>query len=380
MTSSYKSRAWLVSGPKKASMEQFELSQVADDMAVLKVEACGICGSDKHIFLGHMPGFVFPTILGHEFIGTIVEMGKHANEKMCVFTGKLKVGDRVAVTPPLMPCGHCFYCCHMPHRPQLCNGDRGGFVFYGGTSIKYSPGLLGGFAEYVCLLPDSAIFQLPKEMPLKKAILVEPLANAIRAVGRAYNPGEASMGHGYGIGRSVMVLGAGPIGIMTIASLRYSGAGLIIVQELLESRLEMVKKFSADLYIDGKLPFEERLKLVQGATGGVGPDIVIEAAGIPVAFKEAIEFVRPGGKVIEVGHFTDTGSIDIHPDRICLRDIEIHGSFGYPQATFQDAISMLERTTLPVEDIVTHILPLDDMLKGMELLGSEGVGKVVLKP
>lgn len=189
------------------------------------------------------------------------------------------------------------------------------------------------------------------------------------------------MSHGYGVGRSAMVLGAGPIGLMAVVSLRYSGAGLVIAQDLLTSRLDMAKRMGADLLIDGNLPLEERLKQVREATDGVGPDVVIETAGVPIAFREALDFVRRGGKLIEVGHYViGSGSIDIHPFYVCYKDLDIHGSWAYPSLIFRDVISLLERTPLPVEEVVTHVLPLEELSKGLELVGSEGVGKVAITP
>lgn len=216
---------------------------------------------------------------------------------------------------------------------------------------------------------------------MKRAVLIEPAATALRAVERAYSPGEPFMGHGYGIGRSAMVLGAGPIGLMTVVSLRYSGAGLIIIQDLFNSRLDMAKRMGADILIDGNLPLEERLKQVREATDGVGPDVVVETAGVPVAFRESLDFVRRGGKLIEVGHYViGSGKIDIQPFYICNKDLDIHGSWAYPSLIFRDVISMLERTSLPVEEVVTHALPLEELAKGLELTGSEGVGKVAITP
>jgi len=371
-----KCRAWVTVEPGKLVMEEFEIPKIPEDCALLKIEACGICGTDKHAYHGLMPTAPFPCINGHEFIGTIVELGSKANDNMAVFGGPLKEGDRVAIAPGSMPCGHCYYCIHMPHRPALC-AKR---IPYGFISVKRAPSIWGGYSEYIYLHPKTYVFKLPKDMSMKRAVLIEPVATALRAVERAYSPGEPFMSHGYGVGRSAMVLGAGPIGLMTVASLRYSGAGLIIAQDLFNSKLDMAKRMGADLLIDGNLPLEERLKQVREATDGVGPDVVIEAAGVPVTFREALDFVRRGGKLIEVGIFTDTGAIDIHPFLICYKDLDIHGSLIYPQLIFRDAISMLERTPLPVEEVVTHVLPLEEFPKGMELMGSEGVGKVAITP
>jgi len=371
-----KSRAWVMVEPGKVVMEEFEIPKIAEDCALLKVEACGICGTDKHVYLGHFPMARFPFIAGHEIIGTIVEVGRKANDSMVVVGDALEVGDRVSLVPGSMTCGHCYYCLHMPHRPLFCTGR---FV-YGFSPVEKAPGIWGGYSEYIYLLPRTHVFKLAKDMPMKRAVLIEPVATGLRAVERAYSPGEPFASHGYGVGRNAMVLGAGPIGLMVVASLRYSGAGLIIVQDLFSSRLNMAKRMGADLLVDGNLPLEERLKQVREVTDGVGPDIVIEAAGVPVAFREALDFARRGGKLIEVGHFTDTGPTDIKPFYICYKDLDIHGSWAYPPLIFGDVISMLERTSIPVEEVVTHTFPLEEFPKALELTGSPDVGKIAITP
>jgi len=372
-----KCRACIMVKPGEVVMEEFEIPEIPEDCALLKVEACGICGTDKHIYLGRLPTAPFPFITGHEFIGTIVKLGSKANDNMTVFGGPLKEGDRVAIAPSSTPCGHCYYCINMPHRPALCTTR----TVYGFASVTKAPGIWGGYSEYIYLHPKTYVFKLPEGMSMKRAVLIEPAATALRAVERAYSPGEPFMGHGYGIGRSTMVLGAGPIGLMAVVSLRYSGAGLIIVQDLFNSRLDMAKRMGADLLIDANLPLEERLKQVREATDGVGPDVVVETAGVPVAFRESLDFVRRGGKLVEVGHYViGSGKIDIQPFYICNKDLDIHGSWAYPSLIFRDVISMLERTSLPVEEVVTHVLPFEELAKGLELTGSEGVGKVAITP
>jgi L-iditol 2-dehydrogenase len=372
-----KARGWVMTKPGKLELQEFELPKVADDAALLKVEACGVCGTDKHAYLGRIRTAPFPLIPGHEILGTIVEVGKSANEKMAVVGGgPLKEGDRVAIAPPALPCGRCWYCLHMPHRPSFCLNR----MAYGFISTTNPPGLWGGFADYIYLHYRTWAFKIPNKMPMEKAVLVEPMATGLRAVERAYNPGESFVGHGYGVGGSAMVLGTGPIGLMVIAALRASGANLIIAQDLLESRLDMAKGMGADLTIDGKLPFEQRLPQVQEATSGIGPDVVIEAAGVPIAFQEALGFVRRGGKLVEVGHFTDPGSIEIHPWTICFKDVDIHGSWAYPPVFFEKALAVLSRTPIPIEKIITHKLRLVELPKAVELVGGEGVGKIVIQP
>jgi threonine dehydrogenase-like Zn-dependent dehydrogenase len=364
-----KCRAWVMVEPGKIVMEEFEIPKVAEDSALLKVEACGICGTDKHVYLGHFPMAKFPFIAGHEFIGTIVELGSQSNENMVVFGGSLEVGDRVAVAPSSMGCGRCYYCLHMPDNPGLCPQRN---IVYGFTPTKRPPGIWGGYSEYVYLLPKSFVFKLAKDMPMKRAVMIEPAATGVRAVERAF-------GSGYKVGSSAIVLGAGPIGLMIIASLRYSGAGLIIAQDLFASRLDMAKRMGADLLIDGNLPFEERLQQVREVTDGIGPDIVIEAAGVPAVFWEALNFAPKGGTLIEAGHFTDTGEIAIKPFAICFQGLDVLGC-RYPPMIFEDVISMFERTPLPLEEVVTHTFPLEEFPKALELTGSADVGKIVITP
>lgn len=372
-----KVRGWVMLEPGKIELQEFDLPKIAEDTALLKVEACGVCGTDKHCFSGYIKTAPFPMIPGHEFIGTIVEIGKSANDKMAVIGGgPLKEGDRVAVAPSSLACGRCWYCLHMPHRPSFCTTR----TVYGFNSTKNPPSIWGGFADYVYLHPKTWAFKIPEGMSLERAVQTEPMATGLRAVERAYNPGEAFMGEGYGVGSRAMVVGTGPIGIMAIVGLRESGADLIIAQDLIQSRLDMAKRMGADMTIDATRPLEQRLKQVQDVTDGIGPDVVIESAGVPVAFQESLAFVRRGGKLIEVGHFTDPGAIEIHPFTICFKDLDLHGSWAYPPIMFKYALSLLSRTSLPVDEVVTHKVPLEEVPKAMDLVGKEGVGKIAVQP
>ncbi|MFQ5996478.1 MAG: zinc-binding dehydrogenase [Dehalococcoidales bacterium] len=364
-----KCQAWVTVEPGQIVMEEFEIPKVAEDSALLKVEACGICGTDKHVYLGHFPMAQFPLITGHEFIGTIVELGSQANENMVVFGGSLEVGDRVFIAPSSMGCGRCYYCLHIPDNPGLCLQRN---IVYGFTTTKRPPSIWGGYSEYVYLLPKSYVFKLSKDLPLKRAILIEPAATGLRAAEQAFNSG-------YGVGCSAMVLGAGPIGLLTMVSLRQVGVGLIIAQDLFRGRLNRARRMGADLLIDGNRPFEERLKQVREATDGVGPDIVVEAAGPPGAFREALNFTHRGGTLIEAGNFTDTGATDIKPFDICFPGLSILGC-RYSPLSFPGVISMLERTPLPVEEIVTHTFSLEEFPKALEVVGSAEAGKVVISP
>ncbi len=371
-----KVKAAVMLGPGKIEMREFTKPELEPDGVWLKVEFTGICGTDKHSYQGHA-SYNYPLIPGHEFVGTIAEIGPRANDTMVIFGGPLKEGDRVAVAPGSKGCGRCWYCLNAPLRTTLCPNR----FAYGFVNVDRPPHLWGGFAEYIYLNGASWVFKIPDGMPLEVAVLAEPTATAIRGLAKGFQPGIPLQGEGYGPNKSVVVLGAGPIGLFTIGALKFTGAAKVIAIDMLDSRLEYARAMGADEVINAKrTTFEERLRLVREMTEGVGCDVLVEAAGVPSAFREGLELVRRGGVFLEVGHFTDPGAVEIHPFVICNRDLTIHGSWGYPQLQFKDALAFLARTQAPVRDLVTHIFPLDELEKAIQLSGTEGTCKVLIKP
>ncbi len=130
----------------------------------------------------------------------------------------------------------------------------------------------------------------------------------------------------------------------------------------------------------GDTSLEERQAILSELCDGVGPDIVIETAGVPVAFQESLELVRRGGIVVEVGHFTDPGDCAIHPHIICFKDLDIRGMWAYPPMQFKTALSFLKNTKAPLDKFITHRLPLSSIAEGIDITGSEGSMKVVIEP
>ena len=212
------------------------------------------------------------------------------------------------------------------------------------------------------------------------AAMAEPTCIALRVVERAMEPGSPSTGHGFGIGKTVAVIGAGPIGLLIMAAFKHAGAGKIIAIDMLPKKLEMAKEFGADLTIDAKLSVEERQKIIMENNGGELADVVVEAAGAPIAFKQALDFVRRGGIVIEAGHFTDGGEIPINPYTICNKDCDIRGVWANHPVTFRDALNFMDRTTVPLEKLATHIFGMNDVPEAMKTAGGPDVGKVIIKP
>ena len=314
-----------------------------------QVELGPIGGSDKHMYAGHM-GLPFPIIPGHELVGTIEELGPKAADAMAIVGGPIREGDRITTTPSSTVCGRCHYCLHMPQRPTLCSGR----YVHGFVSSDVAPAPRGGFSQYMHLTERSWIFKIPDELSGDRAVLTEPAAVATRAVERALGPGIPHIGEGLGMDQSVLVLGAGPIGQLVIAVLSHIGTDLIIASDLSQSRLEMAGHMGAHHVVGAEGPLEERLDTVQNLTGGIGPDIV--------------------------GHFTDPGGVDIHPNVVCFKDLDIRGMWAYPAMQFKTALSFLKNSRAPLDRFITHRLPLEETEKGIELTGSEGSMKVVVEP
>ena len=347
----------------------------AGDLLV-EVSSVGICGSDKHMYQGHAK-LDFPVVAGHELVGRVAVMGDEFHEQSNVVGGPLRPGDRVTVTPSTQGCGRCWYCQHVPHRPALCPNR----TVYGFTPASRVPHLYGAFARIMYVGPRSNVFKIPDSVSTQRAVLTEPAAVATRAVERAMGVGVPHIGEGLGLGKRVAVLGAGPIGLLVVAALRHIGVGTIIVTDMSEARLELARSFGADAVLNlSSTDASQRLEAVRDLTDGVGPDVVIEAAGVAAAFAEGLQMVRRGGRLVEVGHYFESGTIALSPHTICQKDVDIHGVWAYPPMQFEAALRLLERSAAPLEQMLSTTLPLAELEKGIRMTGEPNVLKVTIEP
>lgn len=362
--------------PHEVQFHEFDRPEIGPGEMLVEIVCVGICGSDKHMYIG-TPKLEYPIAAGHEMIGRVVEMGDDVANASNIIGGPLNTGDRVSITPSTHGCGRCWYCQHVPHKPSLCSNR----TVYGFTPVERAPHLYGGFSQFMYVGPKSNVFRIPDEVPTERAVLIEPVAVATRAVERAMGVGVPHIGEGFSVGKRVAVLGTGPIGLLVIAALRYAGAGTIIATDISEARLQFAKRMGADVTIclkDGSA--EDRLETVHEITDGVGPDVVIEAAGVPAAFEEGLTMMRRGGRLVEVGHYFDSGTMSLSPHMICFKEADIVGVWAYPFMQFETALAMLARSTAPFDEFITTTVPLADLEKGLQMTGGEDVVKVVVEP
>lgn len=366
------SRVVVATAPGKVELREVPLPALEPQDLLGEVAISGVCGTDVHMLFDQAPGKKYPLSLGHEVIATIVEMGSEA-PRHDSNGAPLKVGDRVAAYWP--SCGECYYC-RVLNQPLLCMG-RGI-----GRHKRRPPFIGGGYADYAYISGDSILTRIPDTLPTKVAALTEPLAGAVRGIERAYLPGIPDREQSLGPGKIVVIQGSGPVGALMVAVAKIVGAYRVIVIGAPDDRLELCKALGADVTFNFMTTSaEERLEAIRALTPfRVGPDVVIEAAGAPSAFVEAIDMVRPGGIVIEHGHFTPRGTIPFDPTPIVLKDIQLYGNKGY--YSFNTAVRLLEANwqRVPFERMVTHVFPLAEAQQAMDTARSQDCMKAAFDP
>ncbi len=373
MNSSYPKevRAVAMTGPGKMEMRKYPFPSIDKDSAILKVDMTGICGTDKHIFLGEAGTIrgksIFPYIGGHEVIGTIVEIGENAAKAMEYNHTSLKEGDRVSIAVEVN-CGKCWYCRNQ-YNNTTCENQIMAYGIHPDADTK--PYLRGGFAEYMTIIPGTSLFKIPEGMPVDVAVFVEETAVAYHSLARAIQPFPA-VKEGFGPGDSVAVLGNGPLGILHGIMAGIHGAGLSIATDLADLRLNKAKELYADVTFNAsKVSKAERAQKIKDLTEGIGPDLVIESAGEPEAFIEALEIVRKGGTVIEVGNWVDIGkTVPLNVQKhITSKNVHIHSVF-HCGTNWQPVLKMMEKQSARYNfaSLITHRLGLDDLVKKMEIV------------
>ncbi|HWK29014.1 MAG TPA: 2,3-butanediol dehydrogenase [Solirubrobacter sp.] len=332
-------KAAVYHGPRDIRLEDVPEPGLRPGSVKVKVDWCGICGTDLHEYLAGpifipppgsphpITGETLPVTLGHEFAGSVVEVASDV-------TG-IAEGDAVAIEP-VYRCGVCTAC--RRGVPNLC--DQLGFYGLMGGG--------GGMSEYA-VMPAYMIHGLDG-LTAEQGALVEPIAVGLRAVRRA----------GFEAGQSAVVFGAGPIGAVTIQCLKAYGAGQILVAEVSEARKRKALEIGADAVID---PTEEDVPArVRELTGGDGADHSFDAAGIQATLQGALSSTRKGGVVTIISIWE--GPVQINPNDVVLAELDVRGTIAYTPEDFADTIAMLKDGRIDTAGIVTERIELADVVAG----------------
>ena len=326
-------------GPDRIEAEEVDIPAIGDEEALLQVEACGFCGSDISIVAGTHPRAKAPLTVGHELSGRIVQIRSSFSP--------LAVGDRVTAYP-LISCGVCYACTH--GNAHVCRQLR---LF--GFDVD------GGMAEFI-KLPVASLMKLPLEMPPHIGALIEPLAVAVHGVARTRLDGVTL----------AVVLGAGPIGLLTALVAKSRGIPHVLISDVLESRLELAGRLGLHA-----VPAGENLRsLVMKLSGSNGADVLFECAGHPSSAREMTALVRSRGVIVNLSVFKKPVEIDMQA--INFKEIDIVGSRVYERQDFQVAIDLAMQ--LPLDLIVSHTFPLHDVALAFEQFRSGEVCKVIILP
>ncbi len=341
------------------SLEHFDLKEypippVGDDDVLVKVEGCGVCGTDAHEFKRDPFGLI-PVALGHEGTGEIVKMGK--NVKVDSAGKPLKVGDKVVT------------CMIFADNPDITMFDLnkqnvGGADVYG-LLPDDDVHMNGWFSDYILVRGGSTIFNV-SDLDLDSRILIEPCAVLIHAVERAKTTGILRFNS------RVVVQGCGPIGLICIAVLRTMGIENIVAVDGEGKRLEFAKEMGADNTVNFKdfKGIEALADGVKDAFGGYLADFAFQCTGSPVAHSNIYKFIRNGGGLCELGFFINGGDATINPHfDICSKEITTVGSWVYTLRDYATTFDFLKRAKaigLPMEKLITHKYPLEEINQALE--------------
>jgi threonine dehydrogenase-like Zn-dependent dehydrogenase len=320
--------AAVMSAPRApVEIREFAEPDLPLSAALLRVALSEVCGTDVHLWHGRLSGVPYPIIPGHVTTGTL---DKVRGELTDVGGAALREGDRVAFFDVHRTCGRCLAC--TAHRtPTRCASRR----VYGITDSA-AEGLFGGWSQKVYLEPGVIVAKLPDRVSFEAYIGGGcGLLTSVHIIERAR----------LSLGDAVVVQGAGAVGLSAAALARKAGAGLVIVIGAPADRLVLARQMGAHAVIDlSKTTVEERRSQVLDLTGGLGADVVVEAAGSARAFEEGVHFARNGGAYVIAGHYTNVGdsTINVH-EHINRKHLDIRGCWGSEVGHFVRALGALDQ-------------------------------------
>lgn len=344
-------KAVVLNGPNDFEATEIEKPVIGDNDILLEMKKAAICGTDMRILNGTKTrGVRYPSVIGHEMCGVICEVGKDVKG--------FEVGEKVSIAN-VIPCGSCPAC--LAGRENACMNRK---------AIGYE--FNGGFEEYI-LIPEIAIksgnvVKLPENVSFTAGALIEPLACCIRGLKNA----------GTGFNDTVLIVGAGPIGLMHMQLSKIAGAKQVIVSEPNEMRRQVAKELGADICVD---PTTEDLEqIIKEQTNGMGADVIVMAIGVPALVNSTLKLCKKGGTVNLFAGFAGTGECTIEVNTIHYNEIRVNGSTAYKRADYLEAADMVKSGKINLDRIATHTFKIENFKDAYEMSKSGKGLKIIIEP
>ena len=335
----------VVTAPGKVEFIKRTLPPLGDNDVLLKVKACSICGGDIHLYRGKHPMASLPMAIGHELSGEVIGKGQSV--------ARVSLGDRVTVEP-VITCGACYFC--LKGEYHLCQN----------IEYQYSSGQ-GGFTPYF-VVSENWVHRLPDSISYAEGSLLEPLAVAVHAARKAQ----------LDLGQSAAIFGAGGIGLFLLQALKAAGCAEVFVVDIRQHRLDTATSLRASLTINASE--EDPVERIFKETRGMGVDRSFEAVGLEKTLTQSALSLKKGGVCVLIGLFEDPLRVIFPVNLFAQREIQVRGSRGYCW-DFQVALELLKNRQVQLKPLISHQLPLSDLLRAFEILldPKEKANKVVIR-
>jgi threonine dehydrogenase-like Zn-dependent dehydrogenase len=356
-------RAAVLTGPEKLEVRSFPVPRLGDDDALVRVEVCGLGGSDITQYLGRLrpSSTVYPVILGHVFVGVIDAIGPRAARR-----SRVAPGDRVVVEA-IVPCWACRHC--VTGHYSLCDAGED-LLRYGLISADREPGLWGGFAELAYVPRGALLHKVSRAAPLDALALVNSLASGIRwgADLPGFRPGETGL-----------VLGPGQRGLATALAMKRAGADKVIITGRSSDahKLEVARRWGVDVTVD--VDTEDVVDVVRHETGGALADVVVEASAVatqPVT--DAIKAVRKDGRIVLIGLKRGEPIPGLVTDELIYKGVTVIGAMAADYPSFERACRLIERQGDLIALANTHAFPLDQVEAAIHALAGDVPGTAAI--
>jgi len=337
-------KAAIFSGVKSLQVKDYNLKKLLPDELLIKVSACGVCGTDFHIYEGSAPASA-PVVIGHEYSGIVEDLGAEVSE--------FEIGDCVTINPNIH-CGHCEFC--KKGYINLCKNLKAL-----GVTID------GGFAEY-SIVPQNQVYKIPHNFSLIDAAFAEPLSCCVHGINLA----------DIKLGDTVTIIGAGTIGLIMLQLAKLKGASKVIAIDILENKLQLADKLGADFSLNSLTEtFDQDFKDLLPS----GSDIVIECAGNSHASKTALSSAIKGGRIVLFGLASPAASIDLYLQEFFHKELTIKSSLLNPY-TFKTAVDLLitKKVRVDMFNIKKYSLDNDDLNNLFTVKNSGSVIKNMIIP